>query len=48
MPRVIGYQYPGEVHHLKARGNGVRVVFENDEDRQEFLFRLGKVCECHC
>jgi len=23
------------------------VVFENDEDRKGFLFRLGKVCECH-
>ena len=23
------------------------VVFENDEDRTRFLFRLGKVCGCH-
>ena len=30
-----------------ARGDGGKVVFENDVDRKEFLFRLGKVCECH-
>jgi hypothetical protein len=30
-----------------ARGDGGMVVFENDEDRKGFLFRLGKVCECH-
>lgn len=30
-----------------ARGDGGKVVFENDEDRKGFLFRLGKVCECH-
>ncbi len=47
MPRVIRYQYPGAVYHLMARGDGGKVVFENDEDRKGFLFRLGKVCECH-
>lgn len=30
-----------------ARGDGGKVVFENDEDRKGFLFRLGKVCESH-
>ena len=47
MPRVIRYQYQGAVYHLMARGDGGKVVFENDEDRKGFLFRLGKVCECH-
>jgi REP element-mobilizing transposase RayT len=30
-----------------ARGDGGLVVFKNDEDRKGFLFRLGKVLECH-
>ncbi len=47
MPRVIRYQYPGAVYHLMARGDGGKVIFENDEDRRGFLFRLGKVCESH-
>jgi putative transposase len=47
MPRTIRYQYPGAVYHLMARGDGGKLVFENDEDRKAFLFRLGKVCECH-
>jgi hypothetical protein len=48
MPRVIGYQYPGAVYRLMACGDGVRVFFENDDDRKGFLFWLGKVCECYC
>jgi REP element-mobilizing transposase RayT len=47
MPRTIRYQYPRAVYHLMARGDGGKLVFENDEDRKAFLFRLGKVCECH-
>jgi REP element-mobilizing transposase RayT len=47
MPRVLRYQYPGAVYHLMARGEGGKMVFETDEDRKGFLFRLGKVCECH-
>ena len=44
MPRVIRYQYPGAVYHLMARGDGGKVVFENDENRKGFLFRLGAAC----
>jgi hypothetical protein len=40
---VIRYQYPVAVNHLMARGDGGKVVFENDEDRKGFLFRLEKV-----
>jgi putative transposase len=47
MPRALRYQYPGAVYHLMARGDGGKAVFETDEDRKSFLFRLGKVCESH-
>jgi REP element-mobilizing transposase RayT len=47
MPRALRYQYPGAVYHLMARGDGGKAVFETDEDRKGFLFRLGKVCESH-
>jgi putative transposase len=30
-----------------ARGDGGKVIFENDEDRKSFLFRLGQVCGSH-
>jgi len=47
MPRALRYQYHGAVYHLMARGDGGKAVFETDEDRKGFLFRLGKVCESH-
>jgi len=30
-----------------ARGDGGKAVFETEEDRKGFVFRLGKVCESH-
>lgn len=30
-----------------ARGDGGKVVFEDDADRKSFIFRLGQVCESH-
>lgn len=47
MPRTLRHEYPGAVYHVMARGDGGKRVFEDDEDRKGFLFRLGKVCECH-
>jgi REP element-mobilizing transposase RayT len=47
MPRALRYQYPGAVYHLMARGDGGKAVFETDEDRKSFLYRLGKICESH-
>ena len=47
MPTALRYQYPGAVYHLMARGDGGKAVFETDEDRKGFLFRLGKICESH-
>ena len=47
MPRALRHQYPGAVYHVRARGDGGKTIFENDEDRKGFLFRLGQVCGSH-
>ena len=44
MPRVIRYQYPGAVYHLMARGEGGKVVFENDEDQFKVTDKMQR---CH-
>lgn len=30
MPRALRYQYPGALHHVIARGDGGKEVFETD------------------
>ncbi len=47
MPRALLHQYPGAVYHIMARGDRGKAIFESDEDRKAFLFRLGQVCENH-
>lgn len=47
MARPIRFQYPGAIYHVMARGDGGRTVFETDDDRKSFVFRLGQVCESH-
>lgn len=47
MPRALRHQYPGAVYHVMARGDGGKTVFEADDDRKAFLFRLGQVCASH-
>ena len=47
MPRALRHQYPGAVYHVMARGDGGKTIFETDDDRKLFLYRLGKVCESH-
>ncbi len=47
MARPIRFQYPGAIYHVMARGDGGRTVFETDDDRKSFVFRLGQVCGSH-
>ena len=47
MARPIRFQYPGAIYHVMARGDGGRSVFETDDDRKSFVFRLGQVCGSH-
>jgi putative transposase len=44
MARPIRFQYPGAICHVMARGDGGKAVFETDDDRKSFVFRLGQVC----
>jgi putative transposase len=47
MPRALRHEYPGAVYHVMARGDGGKTIFEGDDDRKAFLFRLGQVCGSH-
>lgn len=47
MPRALRHEYPGAVYHVMARGDGGKTIFEGDDDREAFLFRLGQVCGSH-
>lgn len=47
MARPLRFQYPGAVYHLMARGDGGKTVFETDDDRKAFVFRLGQICASH-
>ncbi len=43
MPRQARIDAPGAVHHIIARGNEKRKIFEGEPDRQLFLARLGDI-----
>ena len=47
MARPIRFQYPGAIYHVMARGDGGKAVFETDDDRKSFMFRMGQVCANH-
>ena len=47
MARPLRFQYPGAIYHVMARGDGGKNVFESDDDRKAFVFRLGQVCGSH-
>jgi hypothetical protein len=44
MARALRFQYPGAIYHVMARGDGGKVVFENKDDCEIFLHRLGEAC----
>src|SRR4030042_6030630 len=41
MPRKARIDYPGGVHHLIVRGIEWKRIFQDDQDRNAFLDRLG-------
>lgn len=43
MPRKARIDAPGSLHHIIARGIGRRKVFDDNDDRNFFIERLGKV-----
>ena len=45
MPRQSRIDAPGALHHVIVRGIERRKIFLNDQDRYDFLDRLGAVIE---
>lgn len=43
MPRKARLDTPGTLHHVMIRGLEGRDIFRNDEDRENFLSRLGQL-----
>jgi len=50
MPRQARIDAPGALQHMMVRGIERRKIFQDDEDRQRFLDRLGQIivetCSC--
>ena len=45
MPRQARLDAPGTLHHVMGRGIEGKKIFRNDRDREDFLRRLGELCE---
>ena len=45
MPRQARLDAPGALHHVMGRGVEGISIFRKDEDREDFLTRLGALCE---
>ncbi|MBA3017213.1 MAG: hypothetical protein KJ550_13695 [Proteobacteria bacterium] len=43
MPRKSRIDAPGAMHHIIVRGIDRQKLFKNDEDRNNFLSRLGVI-----
>ncbi|WP_076750539.1 helix-turn-helix domain-containing protein [Desulfatitalea tepidiphila] len=43
MPRKARIDAPGAIHHIIARGIERGIIFRDDQDRDDFVHRLGKV-----
>lgn len=42
MPRQARLDVPGALHHIMVRGINKSAIFDDDQDRQKFLERLGE------
>ncbi len=45
MPRQARIDAPGSLHHVIVRGIGRRKIFNDDQDRNHFIERLGNILE---
>lgn len=45
MPRQARLDAPGALHHVMGRGIEKTSIFRTDKDREDFLTRLGSLCE---
>lgn len=47
MARPLRLEFAGALYHITSRGNRRGDIYENDEDRQQFLKLLNDVCDTH-
>ncbi len=45
MARRVRVQYPGAVYHVMNRGDHQERIFQDDDDRRQFLSTLAECCE---
>jgi putative transposase len=45
MARKVRVQYPGAIYHIMNRGDHQERIFEDDDDRQQFLWTLTECCD---
>lgn len=45
MARPLRLEYPGAIYHLTSRGDRREAIYENDNDRLQWLEILSKACE---
>jgi len=43
MPRQARLDAPGTLHHVIVRGIEKQLIFDDDQDRKKFVFKLGKL-----
>ena len=43
MPRLARLDAPGTLHHVIVRGIEKRKIVDDDDDRENFITRLGKI-----
>ena len=43
MPRQARLDAPGTLHHVMIRGIEGREIFDDDQDREEFLSRISRL-----
>jgi len=55
MARPLRIEYPGAIYHITSRGNGRGDIYQNDDDRENFLdvlasviVRFGWICHSYC
>ena len=45
MARPLRLEFPGALYHVTARGNRRESIYQDDDDRREFLVLVGDVCQ---
>ncbi len=47
MARPVRVEFPGALYHITSRGDRREDIYDNDEDRRNFLALLTEVCQTH-